>query len=200
MREGRNHRWLLSAILAVLFVFVGTVPAGAHAELESSNPADGASLKTAPKRVLLEFGEDLLDGANAVTATATASGQRLDLPDPVVKGATVSVAWPVSAAPGKYRVAFRVVSADGHPVTGNITFSYDQARVAASGAIASASAQPEPSASQVQGPSVTDSAQALAPTPEKAPLAPAVVIGVIAVGVLALAALGIGAWHTRRGL
>jgi len=40
-------------------------------------------------------------------------------------GTDVIVPWPSDLPPGEYSVAFRVVSADGHPVTGQITFSYD---------------------------------------------------------------------------
>jgi hypothetical protein len=36
----------------------------------------------------------------------------------------VIVPWPADLPPGKYSVAFRVVSEDGHPVTGQVTFSY----------------------------------------------------------------------------
>src|SRR5690606_19417136 len=45
---------------------------------------------------------------------------------PTVQGNTISA--PIAAGPaGDYRVAFRIVSSDGHPVTGEITFTLTEA-------------------------------------------------------------------------
>lgn len=115
-------------------------PAMAHAELESSSPADGATLDAAPPVISFTFGEDLLPAGNAITLTDLETGSRLGLADLDVDRNTASVAWPDPAGPGQYRAAYRVVSADGHPIAGSITFT-----IAGPGAQSSASAQsPDP--------------------------------------------------------
>lgn len=106
-------------VVALLFFSMTASPALAHAGLVSSDPADGSVLTAVPANVTLEFNEDLLedtvsvairDGDDQVVSTETASAD----------GATVVVPWPVDLADGAYRLAYRVVSADGHPVTGEI--------------------------------------------------------------------------------
>lgn len=118
-------------VAAILAGLVGVVtalvlgmpaPAWAHAELTSSDPADGAVLDVAPLALSFTFGEQLLRQGNAVTATRLDDGLRVPLGALIVSGDTVSAGWPAEHAGGSYRAAYRVVSADGHPITGTITF------------------------------------------------------------------------------
>jgi methionine-rich copper-binding protein CopC len=192
VRAGTGVRWLLIVGLCALFGMVVAAPVRAHAELVSSTPADGASLKLAPKVVRLVFGEDLLPGGTAVTATDVAADGRVELPDPQVAGDTVSVRWPASAPGGQYRVAYRVVSADGHPITGSISFRYAQARITASDVSQQVQPLPDGSASQSQP------AEALGPTPEKDPISSPALAGALVLGIVALGAVGFGTWHTSR--
>lgn len=193
---GAGVRWLLIVGLSALLGMGVASPVLAHAELESSSPADGASAKLAPKVVKLVFGEELLAGGSAVTATDEASHQRLELAEPQLDGDTVSVPWPAGAPGGSYKVAFRVVSSDGHPITGSIRFSYRQARVTASDMIPTKSTTkppiPDDSASQ------SHPAQALGPTPEKDPISSPALGAALALGIVALAVMGFGLWHTSR--
>jgi methionine-rich copper-binding protein CopC len=116
-----------AVLLGVLALFVtGIPPAAAHAGLVSSDPANGSLLTTAPSQVTLTFNEDLLetmvnvsvlDANNAVISADVAEAA----------GPTVIVGWPSQATDGTYRLAYRVVSADGHPVTGEIEFTIDAA-------------------------------------------------------------------------
>jgi hypothetical protein len=93
-------------------------------------------MTTPPTAVSFTFGEQLLEQGNAVTITDTASDIRLQVGAAAVRGDTVSVAWPQGAGAGQFRAAFRVVSADGHPISGSITFTVAP----------SASGSPQPSA------------------------------------------------------
>lgn len=94
--------------------------AWAHASLIDTAPADGAMLRSAPSDLTLHFNEAvaplvfklaLPDGSvQALTQTATIeNGLKLALP--AVKG------------DGTYLLSWRVVSADGHPVGGSLTYS-----------------------------------------------------------------------------
>ncbi len=117
--SGTKTRAGVIAVLCAVWV-VAAGPVHAHTDLASSDPPDGATLDTAPEELSFTFTEEVLPQGNAVTLTDLASGQRLAVGPVQVDGATVSVAWPDRSPPGEFRVAYRVVSADGHPIQGQI--------------------------------------------------------------------------------
>ena len=122
-RAARVAAALLAAIFAVtggLAVLVAT-PASAHAHLVRVVPGDGATVTTAPGRVRLVFDENVRTPA-AVVVTGP-SGTRVDQGSVHVLDNTASVRVHVMAA-GRYTVAFRVVSADGHPVSAQTSFRF----------------------------------------------------------------------------
>ena len=181
-------RVLLAALMLAIAGLVGVAaPASAHAELESSSPKDGAELETAPKQITFTFGEDLIEQGNAVTLTAEATGDRLEVGEAEVDGDELSVAWPDEAPSGEFTAAYRAVSADGHPIEGTVEFSVAEATIAASPAAATspaASAAPVP----VENQGATQQGQ-----PEASVLA-----WVLGVGVVALIAALAATWVTRR--
>ncbi|MET7485071.1 copper resistance protein CopC [Streptomyces sp. NPDC005538] len=115
---------LLGSLLALLLL--GTAgTASAHAALETTDPADGSVLKSAPRDVTLTFSESvtLLDDSfrvydpdNRRVKTSSAHHAK-DASD------TASVTLPAKLGTGTFTVAWRVVSADSHPVSGAFTFS-----------------------------------------------------------------------------
>ncbi len=130
----------LAAAAAVgLLVILGAPAASAHTQLASSDPADGATLTTPPSSVTFTFDEDLLPGTDTVSIN-DAAGNVLVSTDVDASGPTISAPWPAAASSGTFQVADRVVSDDGHPVTGAITIT-----IAADGSSApTASSEPEP--------------------------------------------------------
>ncbi len=125
-----NMRWLLSLVAAALFVLVPASGAAGHAGLLFSTPEDGASLDVAPEEVVLTFSEELLTDLVEISVL-DAQGDLVvvtEVPQTPPPGTDVKIPWPADLPPGEYSVAFRVVSADGHPVTGSVTFSYVQQR------------------------------------------------------------------------
>jgi methionine-rich copper-binding protein CopC len=120
----RNRRalTLVVATAAWLAASVGfAATAEAHASLISSSPEDGASITQLPASVTFTFDEDMAQPA-FVAVTAPDGTSTLD-GDPVVAGATVSQDITTVEEQGIYSMSYRVVSADGHPVTGTITFT-----------------------------------------------------------------------------
>ncbi|WP_328361624.1 copper resistance protein CopC [Streptomyces sp. NBC_00445] len=115
---------LLCAVL-VLLVLGGAGTASAHAALRATDPADGSVLKSAPRDLTLTFTESvgLLDDSVRILDP---SGHRLRLGEAEhVPGRSdaVRVSLPAKADTGTFTVAWRVVSADSHPVSGAFTFS-----------------------------------------------------------------------------
>ena len=113
-------------LLAVASLSLGVGPALAHAGLESSDPADGAVLDTAPDRVLLTFSEPP-DLTLSTLGMLDATGAEVALHDPEVvpgEGSRQLALTPMAAlGDGVYTVTFRVVSrTDGHLTAGSIAF------------------------------------------------------------------------------
>lgn len=113
-----------------MFAVVALLPLGggvasAHAVLESTDPASGAVLAQSPRRVLLQFSEEV---------TLLPNGVQVYDPelDEVDRGSTghltgepnvVGVRLKPDLPAGTYTVTYRVISADSHPVSGGFRFS-----------------------------------------------------------------------------
>ncbi|MEZ5117806.1 MAG: copper resistance protein CopC [Candidatus Nanopelagicales bacterium] len=130
---------LLVALLAALAGLAAAPAAQAHADLVSTDPADGSALDSPPTEVTLTFSEDVLDAGTQLVAEGP-DGTRMPLPS-AVTGPDVTAAWPADAAGGDWRVDWRVVADDGHTLTGTLRFSYPGTATPSAGSTAS----PEPS-------------------------------------------------------
>jgi methionine-rich copper-binding protein CopC len=122
---------LVAVGAGLLLIAVGAGPASAHAGLVRSSPADQSSLGTAPKTVKLTFDENIR--MPAVVLVKDSDGAS------VVAGKTSVVdnivSTPVKTGPsGDFTVAYRVVSADGHPVSGRLSFTVGSGTPGAGGA------------------------------------------------------------------
>ncbi len=113
----------LASLTSLLFVLGGTSAAYGHASLTSSNPEDGSTLSAPPTVIDLTFNEELLPDTVEIAVTTEAAGLIAGV-EFTTAGPTVQVAWPQDLPDDTYQVAYRVVSSDGHPITGAITFSY----------------------------------------------------------------------------
>lgn len=114
-----------SLLLALGIVLVGPAPLVlAHADLVLSTPEDGARLATVPDEVELAFSEDLLP-ESVVVSVEDSVGLVVRVLELEVAGADVIVAWPPGLTGPDYTVNYRVVSQDGHPVSGSLTFAVD---------------------------------------------------------------------------
>ena len=78
-RVGPSWGWLGRAGLVVgllgLWLVAAGTPAGAHALLSESDPAAGASLERAPRRVVLTFTERPEPGLSSIQVLDTGGGQ-----------------------------------------------------------------------------------------------------------------------------
>lgn len=112
---------ILGLLLGVLSSIIMATGADAHAALKSISPKDGATLATAPTKVVLTFNEPI----STSFATVTVAGRAGAVSDgkAVVDGATVTQALTTDLANGAYTVSFKVVSKDGHAVSDRTTFT-----------------------------------------------------------------------------
>lgn len=122
-RGGRLVRTLCAGLaLAGALVLASVTPAMAHDELISSDPADGENLVAAPETVTLEFSAEVLTVGAAVVVTDPA-GTDWVRADPQVDGSVVIAALSPDMPNDAYELRWRVVSSDGHPISGIVLFT-----------------------------------------------------------------------------
>jgi copper transport protein len=129
----RRKRLIPAFGLLVLCLVATPGVAGAHAQLESSEPGQSAVLLLPPTRVVLHFGEPVEVDFGSLRVIGP-GGARVDggaahHPGDDVHAVTASL--PTNLSDGTYIVAWRVVSDDSHPVHGAYVFSVGTAKGAA---------------------------------------------------------------------
>jgi hypothetical protein len=109
----------LAGAVAALALCAG--PAAAHNELIGSLPEDGSTVATTPEVVELAFDEPVQREFDQLAVLDEDDGHHEEGEVEIVGG---RVRQPVGELePGRYRITYRIVSADGHPVTGTVTFT-----------------------------------------------------------------------------
>ncbi|MFI2431815.1 copper resistance CopC/CopD family protein [Streptomyces sp. NPDC018693] len=115
---------LLGALL-VLLLLPGAGPASAHSALRDTDPADGSVVQSAPSAITLTFTESvgLLDDSFRVLDPGSHRVRTGEVQHADGRSDTARITLPAGLGDGTYTVAWRVVSADSHPVSGAFTFS-----------------------------------------------------------------------------
>jgi len=114
-------------VLSIPLITTSALPAHAHTSLELSTPSDSQSIEFLPNELSASFDEDLIEIEGEVVNTLelqSAEGTKYVLSSATIAGPVVSAKVGDGDYPaGEYFLKYRVVSADGHPVTGEIRFS-----------------------------------------------------------------------------
>jgi copper resistance protein C len=109
-------------LAGALLVGFGSAPAAAHAVLEKTSPVDQSTVDTVPGFVSLTFDEAPQAKFSTIHITGP-DGQRKDSGPIALNGAVASEHVSGSRPAGRYVVDWRVVSDDGHPISGQFTFT-----------------------------------------------------------------------------
>jgi methionine-rich copper-binding protein CopC len=128
VRTGRRRAVALVVVLSMVLALVGgTVvsilsagSASAHDQLVGSDPKDGAELEKPVTSVTLEYSAEIIADGTQVRAT-TPDGE-VDA-DVTVDGTDVVVDLGEQTSGGEYDLAWRVVSSDGHPIEGELSWT-----------------------------------------------------------------------------
>ncbi len=162
----RRALTVVTLVIVAAFVVVSVAPAFAttpamlpqHAKLVGTTPKDGSTVETA-RVVTLTFSEDV--NPNFVTVeVAGPSGAETD-GAATTDNATVTQPLNGDLAAGQHVVTYRVVSTDGHPVSGTVTFTTTAGPASASpsptasATPTAATPTPEPTGSVVASPQPT---------------------------------------------
>jgi methionine-rich copper-binding protein CopC len=128
----------IASVISGLILAVTFAPTSwGHAELKSSNPVEGSTLEVMPSTISVTFNENLLnlEGEQVNTiALLDGNSEDVSLSEITIDKATISaeVGFNSFVLPGEYRIIYRVVSADGHPIEGEVPFIYAPAEEASS--------------------------------------------------------------------
>lgn len=118
----RSRPVVAGLAVAVVALFATAVPASAHDKLISSDPASDQKLAEAPAEVSLTFSADVLDMGAAVVVS-DADGTEWVSAVPTVDGPTVTAVLDPGMPDAGYEIRWRVVSSDGHPISGVVPFT-----------------------------------------------------------------------------
>ena len=119
---------LLAFTTASLFLTTLSIaPSHSHSALVTSVPKADAILTMAPRSITLTFNEDILELKGkqiSSVSLATVAGRKVALTKPQISAnkLTARISSPTLNS-GKYQVSYRVVSADGHVITGGYRFT-----------------------------------------------------------------------------
>jgi methionine-rich copper-binding protein CopC len=118
------RRFAVVVGVAVLALLGLASPAFAHNSLVKSTPAEQATVQKSPSTVELTFDQPVQkgDGLNTIKVTGPKdTGWRTGQVE--VAGNVVSAPLDELGPAGTYKITYRIVSADGHPVSGEVPFT-----------------------------------------------------------------------------
>lgn len=107
--------------LAALIACVPATPANAHDVLLESSIVEGSELDVAPSEWTLRFNNEVLN-VGSEAALVGPDGATITLGQPAFDRDRVTFTVP-ALAKGDYTANWRVVSSDGHPISGSIPFT-----------------------------------------------------------------------------
>jgi methionine-rich copper-binding protein CopC len=152
-------RLTIALVVAAGFGIGVAASASAHDVLISSDPADGATLRSVPSTISFTFDQPV-QNFDPVVSLIGPDGKQYATGTPQISGSVVT--GDVAPGPaGAYTAAYRIVSADGHPVTGEVRFTLAAGASSASAVSASAvSASGGPAPPVAGGPSGSSASSA----------------------------------------
>ncbi|MDH6531868.1 MYXO-CTERM domain-containing protein [Aurantimicrobium minutum] len=118
-----------SALVAALVMSVVVVgPASAHSDTFQSVPENGSTVTTPVVELQFTFVEavELSFPPEVILNSSEGAGIELGAPTFDASGATMTVPINLGELPnGTYTAAYRIVSVDGHPASGEVTFTVE---------------------------------------------------------------------------
>ena len=111
-------------VILILLFFSIPQNAFAHAQLIKEFPLGNSEIVDIPEKVSLDFDNQIIDlGSGNDLRVLNKDGVDVSTGDVTIVGANLSKSLSNTLEPGKYTVSYRVVSEDGHVVTGEYFFS-----------------------------------------------------------------------------
>ena len=187
------------AALALATTIAFAPAASAHDELTGTMPKNGATVTSAPSSLELTFAEKPLAVGNQISVKAPDGSTSKATPK--VDGSTVSAPF-AGHGDGAYTVTWRVVSSDGHPISGSYTFTL-KGGTASTGAPSTAASSSDGAASSSPRATATTTFDSPAPSPaaeahEDADSSAAWSVIAAVAGVVVVVGIGVALMARRR--
>jgi methionine-rich copper-binding protein CopC len=179
--RARLLRAAAAALVAAAALLSGPA-AQAHDVLETTDPANGATVQAVPASVVLTFDHTPIGVGTEILVKDPTGTNQADGPAKIVDTNVTQALKPGGPA-GTYTVVWRVVSSDSHPIEGTFTFT---ARAPGNGA------SPAPAATGA-------AAATTAPAPAAAGTGGGWVVWLV-IAAAAVLAVAVGAFFVRRAL
>lgn len=202
---GRLFRFpsvVMCCVALALWCCTAVAPAHAHDRMVDAKPAKGAVLNTAPTTGSWKFSAVLIPKGAAISVTDPA-GKETPARDVAIDGPMVTATFPPVTTAGKYKLTWRVVSSDGHPISGTYQYSVTAKAVAgatpaeptadASPTTTAAPAESTPTAATEPSDAATDTADSSAQTSSGFGM-----VGLLPIGAVVLVVvIGVVVWRVR---
>jgi hypothetical protein len=124
-RPGRRGGWAprlaAPAAMIIVVILAAATPAWAHSRLQRTDPADGSTLAAQISTVTLTFNEMVRGQFTTVVVTGPGKVSYSEGHVQVIDDDVRQRVYPLHS--GSYTVAWRAISADGHPVEGQFHFA-----------------------------------------------------------------------------
>jgi copper transport protein len=130
----RRVRRAIAPLFAVVVVLLagsvlGASPAAAHATVSRSEPADQARLTAPPSSVTVWFSEAVSPSVGGMTVINQAGAEvQSGVHQP--SGDSLMAMLPADLPHGTYVATYRIISEDGHPITGSLVFGVGETSLA----------------------------------------------------------------------
>lgn len=137
---------LLIAVFAAMAIhWVPSGPAAAHDQLISSTPTASEELDASPDEVTLEYSAEVMTMGAELRLTDSA-GKQYSVDEAKFEGTRVVAGISEDLPDAAYSLAWRVVSSDGHPISGVVPFTVGDAPKASAEDTSAESSAPSQSA------------------------------------------------------
>lgn len=113
---------LLVGLASLVLVAGGATSVQAHSAFIGSDPEDGAVLDARPDQVTLFFNENVKDPAYVAI---DAGDGPVEVEASIDGAEVVAELTDIAATSGEFTVAYRIVSADSHPIQGSTSFTVE---------------------------------------------------------------------------
>ena len=178
---------LATAAVVVAAALTLAAPASAHDVVVSSSPAADEQLTTAPEQVVITFSNNLLsleENTGTAMTVVDEAGKDWIAGEPQVTADSVTAPLQTGMPNGTYDVTWKVVSSDGHPTSGEYSFSIQAEEVATTAPTESAEPTPSDAPTETAG-DAQDSTDEPAPWPLLIGLGVVLLIAIVLVVVMA---------------
>ncbi|MCM3588291.1 copper resistance protein CopC [Mesobacillus maritimus] len=116
---------IFTATVAFLLAMTISTSASAHSHLSGTHPTDGEVVTEPLNEIILEFDGDIEQGS--FIDVTTSEGQAVDVQDLIIGEGTLTGTLAETLPNDDYQVNWSIISADGHPLEGEFSFTVDRA-------------------------------------------------------------------------